>query len=312
MIVLNKIKYLNVMKHLLIFTAAIVCFNAVIMDGECRKIKKTQLKQQYKTEKDNNKLPILQDKLTNEDSNNFESVTINKSNETQLKTFDEQYKGTESNVQDIKSSFQNVNTPTVISSNKYGAAVPPPPVPPPPPPTVPTVQTVKTDSSDKQVMSLEEELAQKMSGLKKVEQNQVLSGDKKMQQEMLAIRAKLNKNKGKESNIENSNVLKDNKKYIIPVYKPIKQGIQAKPKLTRQEQLVVLDNNYNNIMKTMQQLEKIINFSKNEHIVSETNAIKYKLEQKTQLSELNNVYNSITKSMRSIKETITDLIKNNN
>ena len=137
-----------------------------------------------------------------------------------------------------------------------------------------------------------------------------------MQQEMLAIRAKFNRNKEKEGSIENSNILKDNKKdnkkNIIPVYKPVKQGIKEKPKLTRQEKLIILDNTYNNIMKTMQQLEKIAKFSKSEHIISGANAAKYKFEQKAQLDELNNIYNNITKSIRSIKETITDLIKNNN
>ena len=290
------------------------------MDGECLKNTVQHSKQQRKIAQDNNKLPTLQNKVTNQNNNvqssDFEHIT-NELNETQSQAFDEQYNGVKYNVQDIKSSFQNVNTPKMISNNKYRGEVPPPPAP-PPPPVVPTVQTktVDTDGSKKQGMSLEEELAQKMSGLKKVEQNQVLSGDKKMQQEMLAIRAKFNRNKEKEGSIENSNILKDNKKdnkkNIIPVYKPVKQGIKEKPKLTRQEKLIILDNTYNNIMKTMQQLEKIAKFSKSEHIISGANAAKYKFEQKAQLDELNNIYNNITKSIRSIKETITDLIKNNN
>lgn len=273
-------------RHLFIFTALIVCFSVVTSNGECLRKKSEykvqQTKQQHKTVEDNNKLPTLQDKLTNQSSSMQNSdtkpVTIN-----------------ELNIKDLNNG-----------------AIPPPP---PPPPSVPDIPTVKKSNSGEEGLSLEEELEQKKNGLKKTEQNQILSPDKKMQQEMLAMLAKFNKNKEKNDNINNNNVLKDNKKDITPVYnqqqyKPVKKVILEKPKLTRQEQLVILDNTYNNMMELMKQLEKIMEFSKNESIVSDTNSMKYKLEQKEQLNKLNNIYNNVTKSMRTIKETITNFINN--
>ena len=304
------------MKYLLTFTAAIVCFNAVIMDGECLKHKVQHLKQQYKTEKDKNELPILQDKLANQNSNiqntSYKPVSSYKNTQVQQVVNDQYNKNTH---YIIDETSQNVNVPEVISNkNSKNGAVPPPPPPPPAPPTIPTIPTVKTSNSGVEGMSLEEELAQKMSNLKKTEQNQTLSPDQQMQQEMLAIRAKFNKNKEKKDNIENNNVLKDDKKTATPLYnqqqyKPVKKVIPEKPQITTEEQLATLDNTYNSMMKSMQQLDEIMKFAKSKPTISNTKSMKYQLEQKEQINKLNTVYNSITKSIRNIKETITNIIK---
>lgn len=185
-------------KCLLVLVSTMVCFNALINDGECLRNKRNLQNQIVSTEKQKlsrqnisnkkekqqqqvvNNLPTLADDLNSkyvesDIQDNYNNV-MDKQTETPVQQFNNKYNKVDASTQYEDPTYQETIETMGGSGNQQGA-VPPPLLA---PSVVPNIKAEKSSDGKVKEMSLEEELANARSRLKPIGSNNNgnLSNDK--------------------------------------------------------------------------------------------------------------------------------------